>query len=121
MSRSKLSHVILLIGRNALEVIVREYVTKDGKRPFSMWVAMLDGEVRDRIRARLVRFTTGNLGDHKSLLDGLWEARFAFGPGYRIYFGKDGKAPDCPSVRRQQGDTAPGHPESAAVVARLSR
>jgi putative addiction module killer protein len=40
---------------------------------------------------RLVRIKTGNLGDHKSLLDGLWEARLAFGPGYRIYFGKDGE------------------------------
>jgi putative addiction module killer protein len=57
-----------------------------------MWIAMLDGVARDRIRMRLARFTTGNLGDHKSLLDGLWEARLAFGPGYRIYFGKDGKA-----------------------------
>jgi putative addiction module killer protein len=84
--------VIFLIGRNAVKVIVREYVTKDGKKPFSMWIAMLDTVVQDRIRMRLARFTTGNLGDHKSLLDGLWEARLAFGPGYRIYFGRDGKA-----------------------------
>jgi putative addiction module killer protein len=81
-----------LIGRDAVGVIVREYVRNDGKRPFSLWVAMLDGAVQDRIQARLVRFTTGNLGDHKSLLDGLWEARLAFGPGYRIYFGKDGES-----------------------------
>lgn len=52
---------------------------------------MLDKVARHRIRARLDRFMAGNLGDHKSLLDGLWEARLAFGPGYRIYFGKDGE------------------------------
>ena len=38
----------------------------------------------------MLRFSTGNLGDHKSVGDGVWEARVMFGPGYRIYFGKDG-------------------------------
>ena len=32
----------------------------------------------------------GNLGDHKSVGSGVWEARVMFGPGCRIYFGKDG-------------------------------
>jgi putative addiction module killer protein len=32
----------------------------------------------------------GNLGDHKSIGGSLWEARVMFGPGYRIYFGKEG-------------------------------
>jgi putative addiction module killer protein len=36
------------------------------------------------------RFSTGNLGDHKSVGGGAWEARVMFGPGYRIYFAKDG-------------------------------
>ncbi len=37
----------------------------------------------------MFRFETTNLGDHKSVGDGVWEARLPFGPGYRIYFGKD--------------------------------
>ena len=37
-------------------------------------------------------FETGNLGDHHSVGDGVWEARCDFGPGYRIYFGKAGSA-----------------------------
>jgi putative addiction module killer protein len=31
------------------------------------------------------------LGDAKVLGGGLWELKFDVGPGYRIYYGKDGK------------------------------
>jgi putative addiction module killer protein len=40
-------------------------------------------------------FETGNLGDHKLLGDGVWEARLAFGPGYRLYFGKADTSSCC--------------------------
>jgi putative addiction module killer protein len=70
---------------------IRQYVTSDGKRPFRLWLSTLDTAVRARVRARLLRFRSGNLGDHKTLLNGLWEARLAFVPGYRIYFGRDGE------------------------------
>jgi putative addiction module killer protein len=49
------------------------------------------GLSRARVQARILRFETGNLGDHKQLGDGVWEARLAFGPGYRIYFGRSGR------------------------------
>jgi putative addiction module killer protein len=71
---------------------VREYVTSDGKRPYTLWLRMLEWTVQQRVESRVFRFGQGNLGDHKPLMDGLWEARLAFGPGYRIYFGKDGKS-----------------------------
>jgi putative addiction module killer protein len=71
---------------------IRQYVTSDGKRPFRMWLSMLDTTTRQRVQRRILRLELGNLGDHKALLDGLWELRLAFGPGYRIYFGKDSEA-----------------------------
>jgi putative addiction module killer protein len=43
-----------------------------------------------RIQARIFRFQLGNLGDVKSVGEGVLEARFHFGAGYRLYFGQDG-------------------------------
>ena len=69
---------------------VREYLTADGRNPYREWLDTLDVTPRARIQARVLRFSTGNLGDHKSVGGGVWEARVMFGPGYRIYFAKDG-------------------------------
>jgi putative addiction module killer protein len=71
---------------------VREYVAADDTNPFREWLKSLTVAVRARIQARVLRFELGNLGDHKNVGSGVWEARVMFGPGYRIYFGKDGKS-----------------------------
>lgn len=72
-----------------MAVTVREYETADGKVPFREWLATLDPTARARVQARIVRFETGNLGDHRGVGGGVQEARVMFGPGYRVYFGQD--------------------------------
>lgn len=37
-----------------------------------------------------IRMEQGNLSNTKSVGAGVFECRIHFGPGYRIYFGKDG-------------------------------
>ena len=70
---------------------LREYITDEGKSPFAIWLAGLDDrQTRGRILARLGRVRLGNLGDAKSVGGGVFELRMPFGPGYRIYFGRDG-------------------------------
>lgn len=73
-----------------MAVTVREYETADGKVPFRDWLETLDRPTRARVQARVVRFETGNLGDHKGVGGGVQKARVMFGPGYRLYLGQDG-------------------------------
>lgn len=71
------------------EVIV--YQTVDGDEPFSSWLNTLDRAARTRIKARINRLESGNLGDWRRVSLGVFEIRMHFGSGYRVYFGLDGQ------------------------------
>jgi len=59
---------------------------------FSTWLKGLkDNVAQARILVRIKRFEEGNFGDVKSVGEGVYEARFTFGPGYRIYYVKRGE------------------------------
>ena len=75
-----------------MKLTIREYLTRQGESLFRRWLKSLDVAVQAPIQARVLRFENGNLGDHKALGGGVWEARLDFGPGYRLYFGKDSAA-----------------------------
>jgi putative addiction module killer protein len=49
-----------------------------------------DKVTRNRITARIKRIEQGNLGDIRSIGDGVSEMRLDFGPGYRLYFTQRG-------------------------------
>jgi putative addiction module killer protein len=79
-----------MVSKHRMTLTVREYLDERGRSPFREWLNSLGRLVRARVQARILRFETGNLGDHKQLGAGVWEARLDFGPGYRVYFGKQG-------------------------------
>lgn len=71
---------------------IERYVTRDGKSPFRDWfLGFKDDRTRSVIRARLGRIRLGSIGDHKSVGNGVFELRIDYGPGYRVYFGREGK------------------------------
>jgi putative addiction module killer protein len=64
---------------------VRETLT------FASWLKNLaDTTARARIAVRLRRMEAGNFGDAK-FFDGIGELRIDYGPGYRVYFVREGK------------------------------
>jgi putative addiction module killer protein len=75
-----------------MKLTIREYASASGRSYFREWLDSLVIPVRARIQARVLRFEMGNLGESKSVGGGVWEARLMFGPGYRIYFGKEGRS-----------------------------
>ncbi|MDP4200484.1 MAG: type II toxin-antitoxin system RelE/ParE family toxin [Bacteroidota bacterium] len=77
-----------------MEAITRElrlYNTLNGERPFSSWLRSLDAPLRVIVRQRLVRASLGNFGDTKPEGEGVQTLRIHEGPGYRLYYGIDGK------------------------------
>jgi len=59
---------------------------------FDKWlVGLKDKTVVNRIMARIYRMEQGNLGDVKTVGQNLFEMRFLFGSGYRVYYTINGK------------------------------
>ncbi len=62
------------------------YKLENGKEPVRDWLLSLDNTTRVKIIKRLERIYDDNFGDHKQLTPNLYELRFVFGKGYRIYY-----------------------------------
>lgn len=71
---------------------VRHYLTPKGVDPFQVWLDGLeDMKGRIAVLRRVDRLAAGNFGDYKFINNGVWELRIDFGPGYRVYYGQQGK------------------------------
>ena len=74
-------------------VEIRAYETEDGKVPFDEWFTSIrDGSTRARIETRIDRLSLGNFGGCSTAKEGVIELCIDFGPGYRVYFGREGNA-----------------------------
>lgn len=71
-------------------VEVREYLDRRGHSPFAAWSDRLTREAATKVAAALARIQQGNFSNAKGVGAGVHEYRIDFGPGYRMYFGKDG-------------------------------
>ena len=69
---------------------IREYIDLGGRSPYANWFNRLKAPAAARVATALVRMEQGNFSNTKGVGEGVLECRIDFGPGYRIYFGKDG-------------------------------
>lgn len=74
-----------------MAIVSNEYVTLEGKSPFAKWFEMLNATAAAKVVTTIKRMEQGNFTTSESVGSGVWEAKIDFGPGYRIYYGKDGE------------------------------
>ena len=70
---------------------VREYLDKDGESPFARWFEGLDAVAAAKVGTALYRLEQGNFSRVESVGGGVYKCKIHFGPGYRVYFGKEGE------------------------------
>lgn len=74
-----------------IEPEIRYYVDRNDRAPFSAWFDVLDAPAAAKVVTALKRLALCNTSQVKSVGGGVCELRIDFGPGYRVYFGRDGQ------------------------------
>ena len=69
---------------------IKEFI-EAGHSPFAEWFDLLDAVTAARVDKYIRRLEAGNFGSAKALREGVFELKLDFGPGFRVYFGRDGK------------------------------
>ena len=89
-------------------ILIQEYISEEGKSPFRSWFDGLDAQAAAIVTVAIGRLGNGNISNVKPIGEGAAELRIDRGPGYRIYFGWDGKVLVIllggGTKRRQQND-----------------
>ena len=70
---------------------VREYLERQGRSPYKAWFDRLNAQAAAKVATAVTRLALGNMSNVKGVGSGVFELRIDFGPGYRVYFGKDGQ------------------------------
>lgn len=75
----------------SMTIDIQEYLESNGKSPFSVWFKDLDAIAAAKVGAAIFRLEQGNFSRVEGVGSGVFEYKIDFGPGYRVYFGKDGE------------------------------
>ena len=70
---------------------IEEYIDTEGRSPYARWFNRLNARAAAKVTTNLIRMEQGNLSSIKGVGEGIFESRIDFGPGYRVYFGREGE------------------------------
>jgi len=89
-------------------ILIEEYLSQENENPFRQWFDGLDPQAGAIVTTSIGRLADGNTSNVKTIGEGAAELRVNRGPGYRIYFGWDGRVLVIllggGTKRRQQND-----------------
>jgi len=71
-------------------ILIREYIDPEGRSRYANWFNRLNAPAAAKVAIALVRMEQVNFSNTKGVGTGVSECLIDFGPGYRIYFGRDG-------------------------------
>ena len=74
------------------QIRVVVYIDATGRSALTRWFEELNSEAAAKVTTALYRMGQGNFSNVEGVGSGVFEYRIDFGPGYRVYFGKDGDA-----------------------------
>jgi len=72
------------------DIRITEYLDRQSRSPFAAWFEGLNAPAAAKVTAALYQLAIGNWSNVKGVGDGVFERKISFGPGYLVYFGKDG-------------------------------
>lgn len=72
------------------DIRIIEYLDQQSRSPFALWFEGLSAPAAAKVTAGIYQMAAGNWSNVKGVGHGVFERKIDFGPGYRIYFGKDG-------------------------------
>lgn len=72
-------------------VTLNEDLDQKGQSLFGRWFKDLDATAAAKVTTALARIEQGDFSNVKGVGAGVFECRIDFGPGHRVYFGKDGE------------------------------
>ncbi len=74
-----------------LEIEIQEFLDGSGRSVFARWFDGLNAVAVARVTVALTRLGQGNFSNVVGVGAGVYELKMDFGPGYRVYFGKEGE------------------------------
>lgn len=86
LSRNGTIYVTILVM-----VDILEYQDQGGGSPFRKWFDRLNAEAAGKVMTAIYRIRLGNFSNTTGVGRGVYECSINFGPGYRVYFAKDGE------------------------------